>query len=73
MSAANWGIFLGGRINFSCGPKWPVWDPLFDPKISPKKFMWVPFLRSFPGNEAHKLFAGGPEWGILGGGAKSLW
>ena len=27
---------------------------------NPKKFMWVPFLRSFPGNEAHKPFCGGP-------------
>ena len=32
--------------------------------------MWVPFLRSFPGNEAHKLFSGGPKWGVLGGGQK---
>ena len=39
-------------------------------KIRPKKFMWVPFLHSFPGNEAHKLFSGGPEWGVLGGGQK---
>ena len=23
--------------------------------ISPEKMMWVPFLRSFPGSEAHKL------------------
>ena len=30
--------------------------------------MWVPFLRPFPGNEAHKLyFSGGPRWGVLGG------
>ena len=35
-----------------------------------KKFMWVPFLRSFPGHEAHKLFSGGPKWGVLGGGQK---
>ena len=32
--------------------------------------MWVPFLRSFPGNEAHKLFSGAPKWGVLGGGQK---
>ena len=32
--------------------------------------MWVPFLRAFPGNEAHKLFSGGPKWGVLGGGQK---
>ena len=30
--------------------------------------MWVPSLRPFPGNEAHKLFAGGPKWSVLGGG-----
>ena len=36
------------------------------PKIPPKKFMWVPLLRSFPGNEAHKFFF----WGVLGGGQK---
>ena len=32
--------------------------------------MWVPFLLSFPGNEAHKLFFWGPNWGVLGGGQK---
>ena len=32
--------------------------------------MWVPFLRSFPGNEAHKLFSEGPKWGVSGGGQK---
>ena len=29
--------------------------------------MWVPFLRSFPGNEAHKLFSRAPKVGVLGG------
>ena len=32
--------------------------------------MRVPFLRPFPGNEAHKLFSEGPKWGVLGGGQK---
>ena len=32
-----------GRNNKLGGPKWPDWDPFFDPKIHPKKFMWVPF------------------------------
>ena len=32
--------------------------------------MWVPFLRPFPGNEAHKLFSGVLKWGVLGGGQK---
>ena len=40
------------------------------PKICPKKFMWVPFLHPFPGNEAHKLFSGGQAWGVLAGGQK---
>ena len=40
------------------------------PRLPPKKSMWVPFLRSFPGNEAHKLFSGGPKWGVSGGGPK---
>ena len=34
--------------------------------------MWVPFLRSFPGNEAHKLFSGGPKWGFRVGGKKFM-
>ena len=29
--------------------------------------MWVAFLRSFPGKEAHKLFSGGLTWRTLGG------
>ena len=32
--------------------------------------MRVPFLRPFPGNEAHKLFSVGPKSGVLGGGQK---
>ena len=38
-----------------------VWDPVFDPEIPPKKFMRVPFLRSFSGHEAHQLFSGGAQ------------
>ena len=34
--------------------------------------MWVPFLRSFPGNEAHKLFLGVPYLGVLGGAKKFM-
>ena len=41
------------------------------PKIPPKKFMWVPFLRSFTGNEAHKLVCGGRKWEVFGGGQKA--
>ena len=33
--------------------------------------MWVPFLRSLPGNEAHEPTSFcGPKWGVLGGGQK---
>ena len=42
----------------------PFGTPFLTPKILPKKFMWVPFWRPFPGNEAHKLFSGGPKWGV---------
>ena len=45
----------------------PFGTPFLTPKIPPKKFMWVLFLRSFPGNEAHKLFSRGPKWGVSGG------
>ena len=30
--------------------------------------MWVPFLRSFPRNEAYQLFSGRPKCAVLGGG-----
>ena len=46
--------------------------PPFWPQKSPKKFMWAPFLRPFPGNEAHKLFFWGPQLGCFGWGPKSL-
>ena len=43
--------------------------PFLTPKTPLKKFMWVPLLRPFPGNEAHNLnFSGGAKWGVLGGG-----
>ena len=44
--------------------------PVFDPQNPPKKFMWVPFLRPFPGNEAHTTFSWGPKSGVSGGGQK---
>ena len=41
--------------------------PLFDPKIPPKKFFCGSlFLRSFPGNEAHKLLFWGSKMGRFG-------
>ena len=49
----------------------PFGTPFSTPKIPPKRFMWVLFLLCFPGNEAHKLFSGGPNWGV-GVGAKKF-
>ena len=48
----------------------PVWNPLFDPQSPPEKVYVGPFWRPFPGNEAHKLFSGGPKLGVSGGGLK---
>ena len=48
----------------------PFGTPFLTPQIPPKKFMWVPFLRTFLGNNAQKLFSWGPKWGGLGGGQK---
>ena len=45
--------------------------PFLTPKIPAKVYVYVPLLRSFPGNEAHKLFSGGPKSGVLGGGQKA--
>ena len=43
----------------------------FAPPKSPEKvYVYVPLLRSFPGNEAHKLFSGVPKLGVLAGGQK---
>ena len=63
------GTKKNNKPNFSWR-KWPVWDPLFGPRIPPKKFMWVPFWRSFPGNEAHTLFRGAQNGVFWGGGQK---
>ena len=49
----------------------PFGTPFLAPKIRPRKFMWVPFLPSFPGNQA-QIFFRGPENGGFGWGAKSL-
>ena len=48
----------------------PFGAPFLTPKITPKKFMWVPLWHSFLGSEAHKLFSGDPKWGVLGGAQK---
>ena len=46
--------------------------PFSTPRIPLKKFMWVPFLRSFPRNEAHKLFSEGPKLGVWVGANKFM-
>ena len=38
---------------FLVAKKWSVGTPFFQPPNSPKKSMWVTFLRSFPENKAH--------------------
>ena len=51
----------------------PFGTPFLDPNIPPKKLMWVPFWRPFPGNEAHKpFFFWGPKIDCFGWGPKSL-
>ena len=52
----------------------PFGAPFLNPQNPPKKFyVYVPLLRSFPGNEAHKFFIlGGPKSEVLGWAAKSL-
>ena len=58
------------KLNF-LWPKMARLGPRFGPPKSPEKvYVYVPLLRSFPGNEAHKLFLGGPKSGVLGGGQK---
>ena len=70
--ALNKGRKRNHKQNF-LWPKMATLAPCFWPQKSPrKKIMWVPFLRPFPGNEAHKLFSGGPNSAVLGGGPKSL-
>ena len=59
----------GSKKGLSRGRRKPFWSTTpfkgskKTPKIPPKMFVGVPFLRSFPGNEAHELFSGGPKWG----------
>ena len=49
----------------------PFGTPFLTPKLPRKSLcLCASFARSFPGNEAHKLFSGGPKWGVLGGGQK---
>ena len=50
----------------------PFGAPFSTPKIPPKEFMWVPFLRSCPGNFQHKLFSGGQKWGFRAGCKKFM-
>ena len=47
-------------------PKMAGFPVFLTPKIPQQKFMWVPYLRSFPGSEAHTLFLGAHNGGGLG-------
>ena len=68
----NKGRKKNNKLNF-LWPKMARLGPqLWPPKSPRKKFMWVFCLRSFPGNEAHKLFSGGPKSGVLVGGQKVM-
>ena len=49
----------------------PFGIPFLTPKIPLQKFRWVPFLRSFPGNEAHRLSLGAQN-GAVWVGAKNF-
>ena len=60
------------KLNFFVADNSPFGTPFFTPKIPPKMFMWVPFSRSFPGNEAHKLFLGAHNWGFGVGSKKFM-
>ena len=71
----NVNINLGQAKNKKLDCLWPkmaVLYPPFDPKIRTDKVYEGPLLRSFPANEAHKLFSWGPNWGVLGGGQKFM-
>ena len=57
------------KLNF-CSPKWPVWDPLFDPKFPPEKVYVDPFFCVLSQEMRHINFFLGPKWGVLGGGQK---
>ena len=60
------------KLNF-LWPKLARLGPRFGPQKSPEKvYVYVPLLRSFPGNEARKLFSRGPNLGVVGGGQKFM-
>ena len=64
-------VLLKKNINF-LWPKMARWDPVFDTKDRPEKVYVGPLSRSFPGNEAHRLFARGPNWGFWVGAKKFM-
>ena len=59
----------GKSINFLC-PKMACMGPVHFAPESPRQGLCGSVLRS--GNEAHKLFSGAPEMGVLGGVPRSL-
>ena len=64
------GAGKNNKLNF-CDSKWPVWDPVFDPRIPPKKLTWVPFFPFFPRKWGTKTFLG-PKRGVFRVGAKKF-
>ena len=72
MGSAEEGVNKGRqktKLNFLWPTMARLGPPFLTPKIHPEKFMRVPFLRPFPGNEAHKLM--GAQNGAFWVGAKS--
>ena len=60
------------KLNF-LWPKMARLGPPFWPQNCPENvYVGVPFLRSFPGSEAHKLFFRGPKMGCFVWETKSL-
>ena len=55
-----------------CGPKWPVWGPVFGPKIPTKKFMRVPFC-VLSQETRHINFFLGSQNGVFWVGAKKFY
>ena len=63
---------LLGRFNCFGVLRWHHWSHSQWPSCwyqnPPNEFMWVPFLRSFPGNEADTHFFWGPKKAFFWGG-----
>ena len=58
------------KLNFFVAQNGLFATPFVTPKIPGKSLSGSLLVRSFPGNEAHRLFPVPPTWGILGGGQR---